>query len=134
MELSQVRLLVTDFNASYRFYRDVIGLTPLFGGEGDVYADFRITDAITLAIFGRGDMAAAIGNTALPARAEAQDPVLLTFAVDDLPAAIQKLGEQGVELVAPPTDRPEWGMRTAHFRDPDGNLVEIFVQIPMSQG
>jgi catechol 2,3-dioxygenase-like lactoylglutathione lyase family enzyme len=22
-------------------------------------------------------------------------------------------------------DRPEWGIRTAHFRDPDGNLIEI---------
>jgi len=24
-----------------------------------------------------------------------------------------------------PTDRSVWGIRTAHFRDPDGNLIEI---------
>ena len=132
MQLTQVRLLVTNFDACYRFYRDVIGLAPLFGGEGDVYADFRINEVLTLAVFGRGAMADAIGNTGLPERAESQDTALLSFAVDDLPAAIAKLREQGVELVAQPTDRPEWGMRTAHFRDPDGNLIEIFVEIPMS--
>ncbi|WP_343423381.1 hypothetical protein [Candidatus Flexifilum breve] len=25
-----------------------------------------------------------------------------------------------------PTNRPDWSMRTVHFRDPDGNLVELF--------
>ena len=59
MQFNQVRLLVTDFDACYRFYRDIVGLEPLFGGEGDAYADFRITDAISFAIFRRSDMAQA---------------------------------------------------------------------------
>ena len=32
---------------------------------------------------------------------------------------------RGARPVAPPVDRPAWGIRTAHYRDPDGNLVEI---------
>ena len=35
------------------------------------------------------------------------------------------LRAQGVALVAEPQDRSDWMIRTAHFRDPDGNLIEI---------
>jgi hypothetical protein len=27
--------------------------------------------------------------------------------------------------VGAPQDRPEWGIRVAHVRDPDGTLVEV---------
>ena len=37
---------------------------------------------------------------------------------------------RGVALVAEPQDCPDWMMRTAHFRDPDGNLIEINSAIP----
>lgn len=133
MQFSQIRLLVNNFDACFRFYRDVIGLPVQFGNEGDVYADFSIGNGATLAIFGRQHMAEAIDTTALPTQAEAQDRVLLTFQVDDLTASVADLLSRNIELVALPTDRPEWGMRTAHFRDPDGNLVEIFVPIPMRE-
>jgi lactoylglutathione lyase len=131
MRFNQVRLLVTNFDATFRFYRDVLGLEVGFGQEGDVYADFKLSDDTTLALFGRQDMASAIG-TAAPLHADALDRVAVVFAVDDLQATVDRLTEHGVELVAPPTDRPEWGMRTAHFRDPDGTLLEIFVPIPMA--
>jgi catechol-2,3-dioxygenase len=29
-----------------------------------------------------------------------------------------------------PASHPEWGIRTAYLRDPDGNLIEINSQIP----
>jgi lactoylglutathione lyase len=129
MQFSQVRLLVDNFDACFRFYRDVLGLPVGFGGEGDVYADFRIGNDVSLALFGRRDMAAAIGEQESSARG---DQVVITFQVDDLDSAAARLREHNVELVAPPTDRPDWGERTAHLRDPDGNLVEIFVPIPMA--
>ena len=131
MQLNQVRLLVTNFDACFRFYRDVVHLPVGFANEGDVYADFRLGGDLTLALFERQAMAQAIGTTDLPATANSQDRVLLTFTVDDLEGSIAALQAHGVELVAQPTDRPDWGMRTAHFRDPDGNLIEIFVAIPM---
>jgi catechol 2,3-dioxygenase-like lactoylglutathione lyase family enzyme len=34
--------------------------------------------------------------------------------------------EQNGIVVTQPQDRPDWGIRTAHFRDPDGNLIEIY--------
>jgi len=131
MHLNQIRLLVTNFDACFRFYRDVLHLPVGFGDEGDVYADFKLGGDLTLALFERQEMAQAVGTADLPTTANSQDRVSLTFAVDDLQATVTHLQAHGVELVAEPTDRPAWGMRTAHFRDPDGNLLEIFVPIPM---
>lgn len=131
MQLNQVRLLVTNFDGCFRFYRDVLALPVGFGNEGDVYADFKLGGDVTLALFERQAMAEAVGTTDLPTTADSQDRAVVVFGVDDLQATVARLQAHGVELVAEPTDRPEWGMRTAHFRDPDGNLLEIFVPIPM---
>ncbi len=38
------------------------------------------------------------------------------------------LMQAGVDILAPPTDQP-FGHRTLFFRDPDGNLLEIFAEI-----
>lgn len=46
-------------------------------------------------------------------------------AVDDCAAA---LVDAGVTIVHPPTDQP-WRHRTLFFRDPDGNVIEIYADI-----
>lgn len=38
------------------------------------------------------------------------------------------LAERGVKIVSPPTDQP-FGHRTVFFRDPDGNVLEIYAEI-----
>jgi catechol 2,3-dioxygenase-like lactoylglutathione lyase family enzyme len=38
------------------------------------------------------------------------------------------LEERGVAIVSPPTDQP-FGHRTLFFRDPDGNVLEIYAEI-----
>jgi catechol 2,3-dioxygenase-like lactoylglutathione lyase family enzyme len=38
------------------------------------------------------------------------------------------LAAKGIKLVAPVTDHP-WGHRTVFFRDPDGNVLEIYADI-----
>jgi catechol 2,3-dioxygenase-like lactoylglutathione lyase family enzyme len=40
MKLSFVRLLVDDYGACFRFYRDVMGFPVTFGDEEGAYADF----------------------------------------------------------------------------------------------
>ena len=40
----------------------------------------------------------------------------------------EALRAAGVAILRPPTDQP-WGHRTLFFRDPDGNIVEIYADI-----
>jgi len=42
----------------------------------------------------------------------------------DLARSHAALQAKGVAFVKPPTSQP-WGLRTAHFVDPEGNLWEI---------
>ena len=42
MELTHIRLLVKDFDACFRFYRDVMGFRALWGDEGSGYANFEV--------------------------------------------------------------------------------------------
>lgn len=39
-----------------------------------------------------------------------------------------ELAAAGVAIESPPTDQP-WGHRTVFFRDPDGNVLEIYAEI-----
>jgi len=130
MQLNYVRLLVNDYGACFRFYRDVLGMTVTWGEEGSGYADFAVTEGFSLALFDRSEMAAALGTADLPASADAQDRLALIFGVEDVDATTQALTRQGVAFITPPIDHPDWGIRTAHFRDPDGNLIEIFHALP----
>lgn len=125
MRLTHVRLLVSDHDACLRFYRDTLGFELIMGGESQVYSELKAGDGIILALFLRQFMAEAIGTQDLPATANAQDRVALTFEVENVEAAYTRLRERGVEFVAAPVDRQDWMIRTAHFRDPDGNLIEI---------
>jgi catechol 2,3-dioxygenase-like lactoylglutathione lyase family enzyme len=118
------RLLVSNFKACFLFYRDVLGFTPTFGTENEAYADFD-TGQVIIALFDRVEMSKAVGTSHLPVESMAQDHLCLVFAVDDVDAACLHLKTQGVQIIAEPTAHKEWGIRTAHFRDPDGNLIEI---------
>jgi catechol 2,3-dioxygenase-like lactoylglutathione lyase family enzyme len=40
--------------------------------------------------------------------------------------AYADLKAKGITFITEPQDRAHWGIRTAHFRDPDGNLLEIY--------
>ena len=118
------RLLVTNFRECFIFYRDVMGFTPTFGTENDTYADFS-TGAVNIAMFDKHEMATTVGAENLPVKAESQDSVCLVFGVTSVDETSEYLRAKGVTLVVEPTNHPDWGIRTAHFRDPDGNLIEI---------
>ena len=120
MRLTHVRLLVDDFSAAYRFYRDVLALPTDWEDNGG-YAEFRAGEGVMLAILPREEMPDA-------------PPAVLCFDVDDVDAAAAAVRGRGGTLESEPGDRPEWGLRVAHLRDPAGNLVELNRNLPGADG
>ena len=124
LNLTHLRLLVEDYAACFRFYRDVMGFEPAWGDENSGYADFEAGGA-KIAVFGRQAMAEAVGRGRLPSGADVQDRAAMVFEVPSVDRAAADLAERGVTLDTQPLDMSDWGVRVAHFRDPDGNLIEI---------
>jgi catechol 2,3-dioxygenase-like lactoylglutathione lyase family enzyme len=124
MKLAYVRLLVRDFDACVEFYRDTLGFPVSILAEHAKFAEFA-TGETALELYDRGMMAEIVGRTDAGDSGGA-DRVLLTLSVDDVDETYEALKSKGVKLDVPPTDREAWGARTAHFRDPDGHLIELF--------
>ena len=120
--ITHIRLLVEEYTACFQFYRDILGLHPTFGDVESGYADFETGD-VTLALFAAEEMTNALDET--PPSGVGRDRACVVLRVEDVDETAMGLRTEGVELVASPTDHPEWGIRTAHVRDPDGTLVEF---------
>ena len=126
MIASHFRLLVGDFPATFRFYRETVGLPTTYPPESaGPYAEFELGGDKYLGLFDRGLMLEAVGR---PAELERTHDVhaMLCISVPDVDAEAQRLEALGVELEAPPADHEPWGMRTLHVLDPEGNLVEFY--------
>lgn len=131
IKTTHFRLLVTDYDAEYRFFRDVLGFQPTYGAEGENYADFDC-NGLCVALFKRSLMSDDVKTSAKPSESDSQDRVALIFGVADVDAMAADLKKKDVGFVTEPHDRSEWGIRVAHFRDPDGNLIEINQGLPVS--
>ncbi|MFJ9347360.1 VOC family protein [Streptomyces sp. NPDC101237] len=122
MELAQVRLLVSDFAACYRFYAEVLGLKPQSGASEGPYEKFSPhPGSAGIALQDRTVMAEVLGELGDAATGHRS---LVVLRVDDLDAYCEQLAARGAVLVhgpAPMTER----MRVAHLKDPEGNLVEL---------
>ncbi|MFI9364995.1 VOC family protein [Kitasatospora sp. NPDC053057] len=133
MDALYPRLLVTRFAECFGFYRAVLppltGANLVKGAPEGPYANWDVEEQAVLVLYDRAAMAAALGTNGLPAHpaTPAQDAAMLVFRVDDVDKALTLCLEHGGVLVAPATDRPEWGptLRSAHLRDPEGHLIEL---------
>jgi len=129
LEFYGVRLLVSDFRKSFHFYRDRLGLTPMKGHGEPPYGEFVWDGRPLLGIFDRGLMAKAVGLAVGRYAARSVGRSAVVFGVKDVDRLASQLRRRKVRLLRGPTDRPEWGLRTIHLRDPDGYLVEIFSRL-----
>jgi len=132
MRIDHVRLLVVNFAECFRFYRDVIGLKVKWGTENDTYASFSVSGERdpNLALFSRQSMADVLGIGDLPIKAMSQDRAMLIIGVDDVDATVTRFKAMGILITLEPTNYPDWGMRAAYLRDPDGNLIELTGELP----
>jgi len=54
-----------------------------------------------------------------------RDGIILDFLTDDVDSEHRRIAALGVDWVLPPTIQP-WGNRSMMFRDPAGNLINVF--------
>ena len=129
LQFSRVRILAKDFATSWRFYRDLLGLTPAKGHGRPPYGEFVWKDQAVVSVFDRSVMAHAVGlDSGRYPRANVGRSALI-FEVKDVDAVAKRLRRRGVRLLRGPTDRPDWALRTIHLRDPDGYLIEIYSEL-----
>ncbi|MEX2426169.1 MAG: VOC family protein [Thermomicrobiaceae bacterium] len=133
MKLSHIRLLTNQFTVMFRFYRDALELRVRWGDEDGRYADFDTGTGVDIALFSRKQMAELVDRGEAAATPAAQDAAMLIVAVDDVDFRVNRLVEHGATLVNPPADQPDHGIRSAHLRDPDGNLIELNSELPQSR-
>ncbi|HEU0146918.1 MAG TPA: VOC family protein [Bradyrhizobium sp.] len=115
-------IFVRDFQAMRVFYQDVLGL-PLSRELSDGWIEYRIgSNTLALARPGRtaADLPLPLGTASLQLAFKVSAP--------DVDQCALELQEKGIALLEPPTDQP-FGHRTLFFRDPDGNLLEVFAEI-----
>ena len=126
--------MVADFEGCFRFYRDVLGLKVTWGEEADGsaagYASFETPDGTSFSINDQSVFAPVVGFETREAGESVKDRAALIFEVEDVVAEAARLQALGVAFETEPTAYPGFGIRAAHLRDPDRNLIEINELLP----
>jgi predicted enzyme related to lactoylglutathione lyase len=122
MNFVSTRIITADVAVLVAFYEAVTGITASWNNE--LFAEIH-TPAGTLAIgsdktvplFGVGSAEGGLNRS-----------VIVEFLVDNVDAEYERLRRHLNEVVTVPTTMP-WGNRALLFRDPDGNLVNLFTPV-----
>ena len=118
MKFAYTRLVTEDVAGMAAFYERFTGTAPV--GAGD-YVELRLPGAV-LAICSRRSAEFMHGGAWMAA---SNKSVILEFEVEDVDAERARLGAFVTDWAQEPKDMP-WGNRSTLFRDPDGNMVNVF--------
>ena len=122
MELVQSRIVTDDVAGLAAFYARLVG-TPVALNE--YYVEVP-AGAMSVGFSRRRFTEYQEDQAARSGRPESRrDEIVLDFMVDDVDQEFERIDRLGVDWVLPPTTQP-WGNRSMVFRDPEGNLVNIF--------
>jgi lactoylglutathione lyase len=126
IKFNNIRLLVNDFDKAFTFYKDTLGLECTWGKPGDNYASFNFGIESALAIFKTELMSMAIPDWDTTKSKKHQDNSVIIVEVENITDTYKKLKKKGIVFLNEPTEISAWGICVAHFRDPEGNLFEIY--------
>ena len=115
-------IFVRDMVAMRRFYEDVLGF-PMLRELSPGWVEYRVGNN-TLAL-ARPSLTAADAPTP---KGSASLQLAFKVSAPEVDQCADALVRMGVNLLSPPTDQT-FGHRTLFFRDPDGNLLEVFAEI-----
>src|SRR5262245_24990785 len=122
MDFISVRIITDDLKRLVTFYEQVTGASATW-----YTADFAelATPSCTIAMGHRRTIDLFAAGAAHPAD---NHSVILEFRVRDVDADYSRLSPVLGKVVQAPTTMP-WGNRSLLFRDPDGNLVNLFTPV-----
>ncbi len=115
-------IITTDLAHSTAFYRDVLGLVPVF--EADWYAQFQSPDqaAAQLALI-------VPEHDSVPERFwAAAAGVIISLEVDDVDTRWEAARDAGAEMIVDVRDEP-WGQRHFVTVDPNGLMIDVVQSI-----
>lgn len=122
MMFVSTRIITADVKRLVDFYELVTGVSSVWGNE--LFAEIptpvgtlAIGSDKTVPLFGEGSAEPAANRSAI-----------LEFIVEDVDAEYERLRDRLTAVVTEPTTMP-WGNRALLFRDPDGNLVNLFTPV-----
>ncbi|MCC2309397.1 VOC family protein [Cellulomonas chengniuliangii] len=122
MDFVSIRIITDDIGRLVGFYEGITGVQAAWGNED--FAELRTTHG-TLAIGSTRTVALFAPGSARPAD---NRTVIIEFLVDDVDAVYERLKDTVQDFVNEPTTMP-WGNRALLFRDPDGNMVNVFTPV-----
>ena len=115
---SRVLLRPTDFERSFRFYAQTLGL--------HIYREWGVGFMRGVVFFLGGGFLELSDSS----DAASSEKVSLWLQVRDVDAVGHELKAAGVEILEPPVDKP-WGLREMRIQDPDGVRL-VIVEVPTS--
>jgi catechol 2,3-dioxygenase-like lactoylglutathione lyase family enzyme len=121
MDLADVRIITADLDKVVGFYEQVTGVSAVW--PAPVFASLRLPSANI--DFGHARTAQLFKGAAHPAD---NQTVIIDLLVDDVDKEYERLKTFVSDWVLEPTIMP-WGNRSILFRDPDGNLVNLFTPV-----
>jgi len=128
-KINMLGIMTSQLEVMRDFYRDVMGFKIMLEMEGG-YVEFE-NEGVRFALSTHKVMAEATGHPSYNEPRKGQS-LELAFVVDS-PALVDETYNSLVQKGATPIKSPEdlpWQQRAAFFADPDGNIHEIFADIP----
>ncbi|MEU6189945.1 VOC family protein [Nocardia sp. NPDC047038] len=122
MKLVSIRLITDDIQRLVSFYQHVTGVEATWATTD--FAEI-VTPAGALAIGSTRTVALFAAGSARPAD---NHTAIIEFLVPDVDADYRRLRDAVEDFVNEPTTMP-WGNRSLLFRDPDGNLINLFTPV-----
>ncbi|MDF2443427.1 MAG: hypothetical protein JWR01_1630 [Subtercola sp.] len=119
MQFASVRIITGDVDRLSAHHEAVTGTTAT--RPAPVFAEFRTATGV-LAIGSTATVAMLGENAPKPG---GNNSVIIEFLVADVDAEFSRLRASLDDVLLEPTTMP-WGNRSTLFRDPDGNIVNLF--------